>query len=139
MHEATAALPSPLRSARSRPTGLSKARFASLPTAARPQLAGSSIGASPSASAYRSQVVAHLTRFKRYPMSAEARGAEGTPLVAFSLDGSGRVTGVSLSRSSGHSDIDAETLAMVRRAVPFPPPPPGAPHTFSVSIGFHLQ
>ncbi len=93
----------------------------------------------PNASAYRPQVIAHLTRFKRYPVSAEARGAEGTPAVSFALDGSGRVVSVSLARSSGHSDIDGETVAMVRRAVPFPPPPPGAAHAFSVSIGFHLQ
>ena len=93
----------------------------------------------PNASAYRAQVIAHLTRFKRYPAGAEARGAEGNPAVAFALDGGGRALNVSLARSSGHSDIDAETVAMVRRAVPFPPPPPGAPQAFSISIGFRLQ
>ena len=91
------------------------------------------------ASSYRSYVIAHLTRFKRYPLGAETRGAEGTPVVSFSLDDGGRVASVSLARSSGHSDIDAETLAMVRRAVPFPAPPPGAPHAISAAISFQLR
>jgi TonB family protein len=96
--------------------------------------------ASPGAAAsYRSQVIAHLTRFKRYPLGAETRGAEGTPVVSFSLDGGGRIASVALARSSGHSDIDAETLAMVRRAVPFPAPPPGAPQAISAAISFQLR
>jgi periplasmic protein TonB len=111
---------------------------------ARPGRAGSASVASASAgsaaaSAYRGQVIAHLTRFKRYPESARSRGAEGTPTVAFSLDGGGRVTGAGLSRSSGERDIDAEAVAMVRRAAPFPAPPPGAPRSFSASIGFRMQ
>ena len=92
-----------------------------------------------SPSAYRSQVMAHLTRFKRYPLGAESRGAEGSPLVSFSLDGGGRVVAVSLARSSGHSDIDGETVAMVRRAVPFPAPPPGVPLAFTAAISFQLR
>ena len=111
---------------------------------ARPGRAGSASATSASAgsaaaSAYRGQVIAHLTRFKRYPESARSRGAEGTPTVAFSLDGGGRVTGAGLSRSSGERDIDAEAVAMVRRAAPFPAPPPGAPRSFSASIGFRMQ
>jgi periplasmic protein TonB len=100
----------------------------------------SEAAASPGAAAsYRSQVIAHLTRFKRYPLGAETRGAQGTPVVSFALDGGGRVASVALARSSGHSDIDAETLAMVRRAVPFPAPPPGAPHAISAAISFQLR
>ncbi len=91
------------------------------------------------ANTYRGQVIAHLTRFKRYPESAMSRGAEGVPTVAFSLDASGGVTQVSLTRSSGQGDIDAEVIAMVRRAVPFPPPQPGAPQSFSASIAFQIR
>ena len=93
----------------------------------------------PRAGNYRGQVIAHLAHFKRYPEGARARQAEGVPVVAFTLDGSGRVTGAGLSRSSGHADIDAEALAMVRRAVPFPAPPAGAGRSFSASIGFRLR
>jgi colicin import membrane protein len=118
-------------------------RMASLPAnggggAARGGARASAASAPSSAVAgnYRGQVIAHLVRFKRYPEDAEARGAEGRPTVSFSLDAGGRVGGVSLSRSSGHRDIDAETLAMVRRASPFPVPPAGAPRSFSVTIHF---
>jgi periplasmic protein TonB len=91
------------------------------------------------ASAYRSSVIGHLASFKRYPPGARARGAQGNPAVSFSIDASGRVESVSLTRASGDPDIDAEIVAMVRRASPFPAPPPGAPHVFSAGVNFRLQ
>jgi periplasmic protein TonB len=90
-------------------------------------------------SAYRSSVIGHLASFKRYPPAARARGAQGNPSVSFSIDGSGRVVSVSLTRASGDPDIDAEIVAMVHRASPFPAPPPGAPHVFSAAVNFRLQ
>jgi colicin import membrane protein len=86
--------------------------------------------------AYRGQVIAHLTRFKRYPRGAQLQGSQGTPTVAFAVDAAGRVSSAALARSSGDAELDGEALAMVRRAVPFPPPPPGAPRIFSASIAF---
>jgi periplasmic protein TonB len=91
------------------------------------------------AQAYRGAVVGHLAGFKRYPPGARARGTQGSPVVAFSLDGSGRVVSVTLARGSGDVEIDAEVVAMVRRASPFPAPPPGAPHAFSAPVNFRLQ
>ncbi|MGC1577181.1 MAG: TonB family protein, partial [Beijerinckiaceae bacterium] len=70
------------------------------------------------ASAYRSSVIGHLASFKRYPPAARARGAQGNPAVSFSIDTSGRVVSVSLTRASGDPDIDAEIVAMVHRASP---------------------
>jgi len=97
-------------------------------------------GASPAAiGAYRGEVMGHLAGFKRYPEAARARGAEGRPSIAFTLDASGRVASVSLTRASGQSDIDAEAVAMVRRASPFPAPPPGASRSFTATIGFVLH
>jgi periplasmic protein TonB len=106
------------------------------PNQGRSAAAGASAAA---AASYRGQVIAHLTRFKRYPLAAETRGAEGTPVVSFSLNDGGGVASVSLARSSGHPDIDAETVAMVRRAVPFPAPPPGAPDAITAAISFQLR
>jgi periplasmic protein TonB len=91
------------------------------------------------AQAYRGAVVGHLAAYKHYPPGARARGAQGNPVVAFSLDAAGRVVGVSLTRGSGDAEIDAEVVAMVRRASPFPAPPPGAPRAFSAPINFRLQ
>ena len=91
------------------------------------------------ASAYRGLVIGHLAGFKRYPPAARARGAQGSPAVSFSIDASGHVISVSLTRASGDPDIDAEIVAMVHRASPFPAPPPGAPHVFTAGVNFRLQ
>lgn len=83
---------------------------------------------------WASMISAHLNRFKRYPRGAE--GSTGRPVVRFSLDGSGRVTSVSLSRSSGSSVLDDEAVSTVRRASPFPAPPDGRGASFSVPVNF---
>ncbi|MBM3527732.1 MAG: energy transducer TonB, partial [Alphaproteobacteria bacterium] len=67
------------------------------------------------------RVVARLQSAKRYPAGT---GGQGTAAVSFTVDRSGRVVGRSLVRSSGHSELDREALAMVDRAQPLPPFPP---------------
>ncbi len=89
--------------------------------------------------AYRGLVGSHLARFKRYPDSARARNAEGVPAVSFSLDGAGRVVSVSLARSTGQGDLDAEVVQMVRRASPFPTPPPGATRSFTIPVRYKVD
>ena len=128
------------RAAQQRRTAVTSPAGVARAGAERPGNAAAAAAAqSAAAGNYRGQVIAHLAHFKRYPEGARVRQAEGVPVVAFTLDGSGRVTGAGLSRSSGHADIDAEALAMVRRAVPFPAPPAGAGRSFSASIGFRLR
>lgn len=95
---------------------------------------GASASRSLSRASWAAQVSAHLNRFKRYPPAA--RGSSGRPSVRFTLNGSGRVTSVSLSRSSGNSALDQEALATVRRASPFPRPPDGNGASFSVPVNF---
>jgi protein TonB len=116
------------------------ARPASLPPVQAPAAASAPSAVSAVAiGAYRGQVIGHLSAYKHYPESARARGAEGRPSVAFVLDASGRVVSVTLTHASGQSDIDAEVVAMVHRASPFPPPPAGAGRSFSATIGFVLH
>jgi len=122
------------------------AKQASLPPANSPafgpgQLRSPAAGsASPAAiGAYRGEVLRHLAGFKRYPEGARARGAQGRPSIAFTLDASGRLASVSLTHSSGQPDIDAEAVAMVRRASPFPAPPSSASGSFTATIGFVLH
>lgn len=88
------------------------------------------------ANRWKSKVVAHLERRKRYPSSARARGEEGTVLVAFRIDGGGRVLSASLARSSGHSVLDEAALAMVERASPVPAPPSGVGTTLTAPVRF---
>jgi protein TonB len=69
---------------------------------------------------YNQLVAAHLQRFKQYPPGSKAAGEQGIARLSFSLGRGGQVLGSRLAGSSGHAALDGETLAMVRRAQPFP-------------------
>lgn len=90
-------------------------------------------------SSYRARVVAHLTRFKSYPEQAQERGINGRNAVTITLQRDGRVSASSLSGASGHSILDAATLAALRRAQPFPAMPEGGPSTFTLTIGMNYD
>lgn len=71
-------------------------------------------------SSWRAALATHLNQHKRYPGS----GA-GTSTIAFSIDRSGKVLSARLLTSSGNAGLDAEAVAMARRASPLPKPPAG--------------
>lgn len=105
---------------------------------AQGQMAASS-NAMPS---WKSQILAAIERNKRYPADAELRREQGTPSVSFSIDRSGRLLTSRLAHASGHSALDQEALAILRRAQPFPPPPAeiiGAQFNFTVPIRFSVR
>jgi protein TonB len=77
-----------------------------------------------------------LKRVIQKPESARKRGAKGTATVRFVLDHSGGVASAVLLRSSGETDLDAESVAVINRAAPFPPPPPSAQHSFVIEVAF---
>jgi periplasmic protein TonB len=90
------------------------------------------------AMSYQFIVGGMLERVKHYPERSLRRGAKGTATIGFVLDGSGGVASVVLLRSSGEAELDAESVALVRRAAPFPPAPPGAQHSFTVEVAFGM-
>ncbi|MBV9558149.1 MAG: energy transducer TonB [Pseudolabrys sp.] len=90
------------------------------PVAAAPAPGASGSNAVPN---WKSQLVSVLERNKRYPSEARARGDQGVAQVAFSVDRSGGVHNVRITRSSGSSALDSETLSLVQRVSPLPPPP----------------
>lgn len=94
-------------------------------TRSRGAASGMGLGQSSADSGYAARVAAHLARYKRFPASALNQGARGTAMVAFHIDGAGRVTSVRLMRGTGSPSLDEEAQAMVRRASPLPPPPSG--------------
>ena len=97
-------------------------------------------GTSSSLPGWKLRLAAHLQRNKRYPSEAQASGQEGVATVEFTVDRSGRVTASRLARSSGVPSLDAETLALIRRAQPLPPPPADIPGTqFSFSVPFRYS
>jgi len=91
---------------------------------------------------WKSQVIGILERNKRYPLEAQARQEHGTSNLAFSLNRQGRVTSARIAASSGSSALDAETLSLVHRVQPFPPPPPeiaGAQISLVVAIRYNSR
>jgi protein TonB len=91
---------------------------------------------------WKSQLVAQLERNKRYPAEAQARGDSGVALLSFSIDRNGGVHRARITRSSGSALLDRETLALVERARPLPPPPaevPGASIPVTVPIRYNIR
>lgn len=88
--------------------------------------------------AWRQRVLAHLARYRVYPEQARERGIRGRTGVAFTLTGNGTVASVSIASSSGAAILDQATLAMVRRAQPFPPNPAGGSANFTAGINYSL-
>ena len=120
-------------------------RTTASPRAERQAPAASAVSSGASAAAvasYKQMVAAHLQRFKQYPSSAKAAGQQGTARVSFTLSRSGGVISAGLGGTSGHSALDAETLAMVRRAQPFPAFPSDVKQSsmsFSAPVAFYIR
>lgn len=92
-----------------------------------------------SPASWKSKVMARLERAKRYPSGAQRRREEGVVYVTFSLDSGGRVLSAQIARSSGFAELDNEVLALVKRASPLPPPPPGMPGQITAPVKFNVR
>ncbi|WP_020186198.1 TonB family protein [Methylopila sp. 73B] len=106
---------------------------AQVPQSHRTAASRSSVGISAAASTWQARLMAHLERRKRYPSGAQSRGVA---YVRFTINDSGAVLSAALARSSGFAELDAEVLALVRRASPLPPPPQGANRTITAPVKF---
>lgn len=73
---------------------------------------------------WRAELIAHLTRYKRYPAPAQRRKQEGTPVVQILLGRDGTVENVILQTVCRHRLLNIEAVNLVGRASPLPPPPP---------------
>lgn len=141
--------PKPPDTPKQEPKKAKAAKLTTAPTAAERRAA---VAAAPMAGAaardsfalpnWKSLLVAQLERNKRYPADARARGEQGEAQLAFSIDRSGGVHGARIVRSSGSAALDRETLALVQRASPLPPPPPeirGGSISIVVPIRYNLR
>lgn len=88
---------------------------------------------------YKTLVFSKLELAKEFPDEAKKRHAHGSAAIAFAIDDKGQVLSVVLIRSSGDPALDAESQALVTRAAPFPPPPPGAQKEFAAVIEFNAD
>jgi periplasmic protein TonB len=100
-------------------------RTSAPPRAERQAPAASAISAGAAASAmaaYSQRVRAHLMRFHQYPSGGN--GQRGVARLSFTLSRSGQVQSSRLGGSSGVAAFDAQAMAMIRQAAPFPAFPP---------------
>jgi protein TonB len=140
--------PKPIRTEAKKPADAPPApRSSAAPKAERqaslePSSATAGATSAAALASYNQLVAAHLQRFKQYPSSAKAAGEQGTSRLSFTLGRSGQVLGSRVAGSSGHPSLDGETLAMVRRAQPFPSMPPElkqASMSFSIPVQFSIR
>ncbi|TAK48941.1 MAG: energy transducer TonB [Xanthobacteraceae bacterium] len=104
--------------------------------AAAPFASASETPSAAAAASWRGALMAHLNRYKRFPGAA---ASTGVVQVAFTIDRSGTVLSSRLMHSSGDAALDAEAVALPRRASPVPAPPAqlgGASLTLTVPIRF---
>lgn len=91
---------------------------------------------------YGASISKEIKRFQKYPPPAQRRGWEGTVEVLLQIAADGKVTSVTVGKSSGHAMLDEEAVNMIHRAMPLPEPPPdlrGQPRVVTVPIVFKLQ
>lgn len=100
-----------------------------IPSDARPPATQAAAGGGRASAAriatWRSALALRLAHAKRYPADAQARQQQGVAKVRFTLDARGHVLTRALVDSSGVASLDAESLALIERAQPFPAPPSG--------------
>jgi periplasmic protein TonB len=77
-----------------------------------------------SAATWRSQIITMLEHNKRYPPKARDRDEQGATQFGFRIDADGRLMSHRIVKGSGSATLDAETLALLERLQPYPPPPP---------------
>ena len=80
-----------------------------------------------------------IIRQRQYPEGAKRRGVQGVAIVSLVIDRSGNLGGASLLRSTGDRELDLEAIAMVKRAAPFPAPPPGSVLNFTPMVEFGME
>ncbi|WP_398478058.1 energy transducer TonB [Tardiphaga sp.] len=92
---------------------------------------------------YNQLVQSHVQRYKQYPSGARnGQSGKVRTMVAFTLSRSGSVLSVRAIGSSGNPAFDAETVATVRRAQPFPPFPAEmamSSQSFTLPLSYDLR
>jgi protein TonB len=90
---------------------------------------------------WKSAMVMHINKHKRYPEAARPHKLAGDVQIVFSMDRSGRVLQSRVQRSSGSTLLDAEAMQLFKRASPLPLPPPavtGEILEYSLPIHFRM-
>ena len=85
---------------------------------------------------YQQIVFSQLAKAKEI---GQRQGLPGSAGVHFSIDERGKLLEVEIVHRSGVASLDAEAVAIVRKAAPFPPPPQGAQLSFDADVNFVVE
>jgi protein TonB len=88
--------------------------------------AAATAAAQQAAATYPAEVMQRLSRTRR-----DRLRVSGTAVIAFTVGDNGSLVALVVAQGSGSEEVDRAGLALVQRAAPFPPPPPGAQRNFS--------
>ena len=91
---------------------------------------------------WQSVLLGHLERHKRYPRKARRNRQEAVVTVRVRINRDGSVVSYQLEQPSAYDALNKETLALIKRAEPLPPPPPemdGDTIEFVVPVVFTLR
>ncbi|ECZ3441307.1 energy transducer TonB [Campylobacter jejuni] len=72
---------------------------------------------------YQALLMAHLTKFKKYPQEAIMQKQEGVVRIRVSIDESGNILSKELKKSCPYAALNDEALSLFKRASPLPKPP----------------
>lgn len=91
---------------------------------------------------WQSVLLGHLERHKRYPRKARRNRQEAVVSVRVRINRDGSVVSYQLESPSPYEALNQETLALIKRAEPLPPPPlemVGESIEFVVPVAFSLR
>ena len=110
--------------------------------AAAPIEGAVSLAESDAKATWQSVLLGHLQRHKRYPREARRNRHEAVVTVRITINRDGTVMDYRLEHPSDYKSLNQETLALIARAQPLPPPPPqisGETVEFVVPVEFFLR
>ncbi|MEM6825815.1 MAG: TonB family protein [Pseudomonadota bacterium] len=81
------------------------------------------------ASNYAGEVMRRISRVRKPRVNVR-----GTAVIRFSVSSSGGIAALSIAKSSGSNRLDSAALDVIKKAAPFPTPPPGAGRDFRIEI-----
>lgn len=103
-----------------------------LPAPADPIDSGKDDRLAQATQAYQRAILARINAERRYPRGALLNGFEGDGTIHFTITRDGYLLDASIVMSTGRKALDRATLALVRRAAPFPAIPAELPDELTV-------
>ncbi len=111
-------------------------------SAAAPREGAVSLTPSQTAATWQSVLLGHLEHHKRYPRESRRRRQEAVVYVRVEINRDGTVVDYTVERPCRYEPLNQESLALIARAQPLPPPPQdvaGETITFVVPVEFSLR